>query len=61
MENLIIKRQRFNTYHEVNIVCNSVGEEITRESNVNKRIRYGNKTYLYNGKKYNVLKWERII
>ena len=57
MENLIIKRQRFNTYHEVNIVCNSVGKEVTRESNVNKRIRYGNKTYLYNG---NVLKWERI-
>ena len=60
MENLIIKRQRFNTYHEVNIVCNSVGKEITRESNVNKRIRYGAKTYLYNGKKYNVLKWERV-
>ena len=60
MESLIIKRQRFNTYHEVNIVCNSAGKEITRESNVNKRIRYGNKTYLYNGKKCNVLKWERV-
>ena len=57
MESLIIKRQRFNTYHEVNIVCNSEGKGITRESNLNKRIRYGNKTYFFNGKKYNVFKW----
>ena len=60
MEQLIIKRQKFNTYHEINIVCTESGKEITRESNVNKRIRYGAKTYLYNGKKYNVLKWERV-
>ena len=61
MESLIIKRQKFSTYHEINIVCTESGKEITRESNIDKRIRYGNKTYLYNGKKYNVLKWERII
>ena len=61
MESLIIKRIRNSTYNETNIVCDESGKEITRESNVNKRIRYGNKTYLYNGKKYNVLKWERII
>ena len=60
MESLIIKRQKFSTYHKVNIVCTESGKEITRESNLNKRIRYGTKTYLYNGKKYNVLKWERI-
>ena len=60
MESLIIKRQKFSTYHEINIVCTESGEEITRESNINKRIRYGAKTYLYKGKKYSVLKWERI-
>ena len=60
MENLIIKRIRNSTYNETNVIYNSAGKELTRESNLNKRIRYGNKTYLYNGKKYNVLKWERI-
>ena len=61
MEQLIIKRIRNGTYNETNIVCTESGKEITRESNINKRIRYGNKTYLYKGKKYNVLKWERVI
>lgn len=60
MQNLIIKRIRKSTYNEINVVCDSAGKEITRESNINKRIRYGNKTYIFKGKKYDVLKWERI-
>ena len=52
-----IKIQNKYPTYKGTIVCDESGKEITRESNVNKRIRYGNKTYLYNGKKYNVLKW----
>lgn len=60
MENLIIKRQKFSTYHEINIVCTESGKEIARQQNLNARNRYGAKKYKYNGQVLNVIEWERI-
>ena len=58
--NVIIKRQKFNTYHEQDTICTESGQEIARQQNLNIRNRYGAKEYKYNGKILNVIQWERI-
>ena len=59
-QNVIIKRQKFNTYHEQDTICDESGQEITRQSNLNVRNRYGAKEYKYNGKILNVIEWQRL-
>ena len=58
--NVIIKRQKFNTYHETDFICTESGKEITKQQNLNIRNRYGAKKYKYNGKELNVIKWQRL-
>ncbi len=58
--NLIIKRQRFNAYHETNIICNDKGKELMRESNVAKSVKFGAKKIKYKGKDCTVIKWIRV-
>jgi hypothetical protein len=58
-QNLIIKRTKYNTYHEEDILCNGAGQRLTApQSNLNKRNRWGSKQYNYNGQKINVIRWE---
>ena len=59
-QNVVIKRQKFNTYHEVDTIYNESGQEITRQSNLNVRNRYGAKEYKYNGKILTVIEWQRL-
>ena len=59
-KNVIIKRKKFNTYHEQDTICTESGKEITRQQNLNIRNRYGAKKYKYNGQILNVKLWERI-
>ena len=59
-QNVIIKRQKFCTYNETDIICTESGKEIARQQNLNIRNRYGAKEYKYNGQILTVLKWERI-
>ena len=58
--NVIIKRQKFCTYNETDIICTESGKEIARQQNLNVRNRYGAKKYKYNGQILTVKKWERI-
>ena len=59
-QNVIIKRKKFNTYHESDVICDEVGKEIARQQNLNVRNRYGAKKYKYNGQILNVKQWERL-
>ena len=58
--NVIIKRQKFCTYNETDIICTESGKEIARQQNLNVRNRYGAKEYKYNGQILTVKKWQRI-
>ena len=58
--NVIIKRQKFSTYHEQDIICTESGKEIARQQNLNVRNRYGAKKYKYNGQILNVVEWKRL-
>ena len=58
--NVIIKRQKVNTYLESDFIYNESGKEIARQQNLNVRNRYGAKKYKYNGQILNVKKWQRI-
>ena len=58
--NVIIKRQKFCTYNETDIICTESGKEIARQQNLNIRNRYGAKEYKYNGQILTVKKWQRI-
>ena len=58
--NVIIKRQKFCTYNETDIICTESGKEIARQQNLNVRNRYGAKKYKYNGQELNVIKWQRL-
>ena len=58
--NVIIKRQKFCTYNETDIICTEAGKEIARQQNLNVRNRYGAKEYKYNGQILTVKKWQRI-
>ena len=60
IQNVIIKRQKVNTYLESDYIYNESGQEIARQQNLNVRNRYGAKKYKYNGQILNVKKWERI-
>ena len=59
-QNVIIKRQKFCTYNETDIICAESGKEIARQQNLNVRNRYGAKKYKYNGQILTVKRWERI-
>ena len=59
-QNVVIKRQKFNTYHEQDTICDEGGKEIARQQNLNVRNRYGAKKYKYSGQILNVIQWERI-
>ncbi len=59
-QNVIIKRKKYHTYREEDIICNLEGKEITRQSNLIVSNRYGAKKFKYNGQILNVIKWERI-
>ena len=56
--NVLIKRTKYNTYHETDKICNKLGQEITSQPNLNKRNRFGSKEYNYNGQKLSVIRWE---
>ena len=58
--NVIIKRQKVNTYLESDFIYNESGKEIARQQNLNVRNRYGAKEYKYNGKILNVIEWQRL-
>ena len=59
-QNVIIKRQKFCTYNETDIICTESGKEIARQQNLNVRNRYGANKYKYNGQILTVKRWERI-
>ena len=59
-QNVTIKRQKFCTYNEIDIICTESGKEIARQQNLNVRNRYGAKKYKYNGQILTVKKWQRI-
>ena len=59
-QNVIIKRQKFCTYNETDIICTELGKEIARQQNLNIRNRYGAKKYKYNGKILTVKRWIRL-
>ena len=61
IENVIIKRKKYHTYREEDVICTESGKEIARQQNLNVRNRYGAKKYKYNGQILNVKLWERII
>lgn len=58
--NVIIKRQKINTYLESDYIFNESGKEICRQQNLNIRNRYGAKKYKYNGQILNVIEWQRL-
>ena len=58
--NVIIKRKKYHSYREEDIICNSSGKEITRQRNLNVRNRYGAKKYKYNGQILTVKQWELL-
>ena len=60
-KNVIIKRKKYHTYREEDIICTESDKEIARQQNLNIRNRYGAKKYKYNGQILTVKKWERII
>ena len=60
IENVIIKRKKYHTYREEDVICTESGKEIARQQNLNVRNRYGAKKYKYNGKELNVIEWQRI-
>ena len=57
-KNIIIKRIKYNTYHEQDVLFKESGQEITKQPNLNKRNRWGSKEYNYNGQKLSVIRWE---
>ena len=57
-KNVIVKRTKYNTYHEQDVLFKESGQEITKQTNLNKRNRWGSKEYNYNGKKVSVIRWE---
>ena len=57
-KNIIIKRTKYNTYHEQDVLFKESGQEITKQPNLNKRNRWGSKEYNYNGQKVSVIRWE---
>ena len=59
--NVTIKRQKFCTYNETDIICTESGKEIARQQNLNVRNRYGAKEYKYNGQILTVKEWQRVI
>jgi hypothetical protein len=59
-KNVIIKRQKYNSYHETDFIFNESGKEITKQQNLNKRNRFGSKKYNYNGQILNVIEWQRL-
>ena len=59
-QNVIIKRQKVNTYLESDFIYNESGKEIARQQNLNIRNRYGAKKYKYNGQELNVIEWQRL-
>ena len=59
-KNVIIKRKKYHTYREEDIICTESGKEIVRQQNLNIRNRYGAKKYKYNGKVLNVIEWQRL-
>ena len=58
--NVIIKRKKYHTYREEDIICTESGKEIARQQNLNIRNRYGAKKYKYNGQELNVIEWQRL-
>ena len=57
-QNVIIKRTKCNTYHEQDVLFKESGQEITKQTNLNKRNRWGSKQYNYNGQKIKIIRWE---
>jgi hypothetical protein len=56
---VIIKRQKFNTYHEEDTLYNKEGQKLTApQSNLNVRNRWGSKEFNHKGKVLKVIKWE---
>lgn len=59
MNTILIKRHRVSTYQETNIYCTEDGQEIFRESNVAKQLRYGTKQVELKGQMFNAT-WQRV-
>jgi len=57
---LIIKRQKVNTYLESDYIFNEQEQPIGQQQNLNIRNRFGAKEYKYNGKTYTVKLWTRL-
>ena len=57
-KNVIIKRKKYHTYREEDIICTESSKEIARQQNLNIRNRWGSKQYNYNGQKIKIIRWE---
>ena len=57
-KNVIVKRTKYNTYNEQDVLFKESGQEITKQTNLNNRNRWGSKQYNYNGQNVSVIRWE---